>query len=92
MQLIAGRTVRAETYDCISVYFSDIKDFTVMSSSLMPMQVTWVKHARVNLKRVRVHECAPMGLKVETIGDAYMVVSGLPIRNGDEHAREVARS
>ncbi|KAF0305679.1 Atrial natriuretic peptide receptor 1 [Amphibalanus amphitrite] len=100
-QLKQRKQVSAETYESVTIYFSDIVGFTEMASESTPMQVSKMARLEAALtvisllnalyrmfdSRIELYDV----YKIETIGDAYMVASGVPQRSqGKDHAAEVA--
>ncbi|ROT75777.1 Atrial natriuretic peptide receptor B [Penaeus vannamei] len=97
-QLKQRKQVSAETYESVTIYFSDIVGFTELvfgehaqcrSFSVNLPQVISLLNALYKMfdSRIELYEV----YKIETIGDAYMVASGLPQRGeGKDHAAEIA--
>ncbi|XP_052745002.1 soluble guanylate cyclase 88E [Bicyclus anynana] len=75
-----------EMFNSVSILFSDVVTFTEICSRITPMEVVSMLNAMYSIfdtltEKNRVY-------KVETIGDAYMVVSGAPEKE-DNHAEKV---
>jgi adenylate cyclase len=77
----------AENFDEVTILFADIVGFTPLSSRLKPIQLVNLLNEIFSTFDTLADK---LGLeKIKTIGDAYMVASGLPIERED-HAAAMA--
>jgi guanylate cyclase len=87
-KLKIGQSVEPESFDKVTVFFSDVVSFTNLSAKCTPLQVVNLLNDLYTTLDSVIAEYDVY--KVETIGDGYLCVSGLPHRNGNEHARHIA--
>ena len=86
-RLKASTTMIADSYDSASVLFADVVDFTPMSAGMSPDELVGLLN---NLFSTFDRFVEELGLeKIKTVGDEYMVASGIPTERSD-HAPAIA--
>ena len=78
-----------ESFDNVTVYFSDIVGFTNISSTLEPKKLIAELNEMFTVfdDIMEKHQCE----RIKTIGDAYLAVSGMPLKNID-HAENMVNA
>ena len=88
-RLIKGENPIADHFDCVSILFMDLVDFTRLASTITAQQLVHLLNAIFKAADGVMREC---GLeKIKTIGDAYMAVAGAPVVRED-HASRAAQA
>lgn len=87
--LLNKTPVQPSYYDYVTVYFSDIVGFSKLSTISTPLQIVSLLNQLYHFIDEKIEKYDVY--KVETIGDVYMIVSGLPHRNGRRHAAEIGK-
>uniref|UniRef100_A0A0X3P4C8 guanylate cyclase n=4 Tax=Schistocephalus solidus TaxID=70667 RepID=A0A0X3P4C8_SCHSO len=87
-RLIAGNPVPPEAFDEVTIYFSDIVGFSHITAKSTGIQIAEFLNDLYSTFDLEIRKFDVY--KVETIGDSYVVASGLPTRNGRRHAGEIA--
>ncbi|CAB4062018.1 Receptor-type guanylate cyclase gcy-12,Guanylate cyclase 2G,Olfactory guanylyl cyclase GC-D,Atrial natriuretic peptide receptor 2,Atrial natriuretic peptide receptor 1,Receptor-type guanylate cyclase gcy-6,Receptor-type guanylate cyclase gcy-13,Guanylyl cyclase GC-E,Retinal guanylyl cyclase 1 [Lepeophtheirus salmonis] len=83
-----GLIPRPVAFSSVTVFLCDIVGFTKLASESTAQQIIQFLNSLYNLFDSRLENYDVY--KVETIGDAYMVASGIPIEN-ENHAPEIAK-
>jgi adenylate cyclase len=87
-RLKAGETTIADGFDDATVLFADLVGFTPLAASLSPAETVGLLDRLFSAFDVLADR---HGLeKIKTIGDAYMVVGGVPATGADHPERAVA--
>ncbi|XP_023282704.1 guanylate cyclase soluble subunit beta-2-like [Seriola lalandi dorsalis] len=86
-QLKDGKSVKAGEFEVCTILFSDVVTFTNICAACEPIHVVHMLNSMYSKfdRLTNIHDI----YKVETIGDAYMVVGGVPVPI-ETHAHRVA--
>ncbi|XP_026219406.1 guanylate cyclase soluble subunit beta-2 [Anabas testudineus] len=86
-QLKDGKSVQAGEFEVCTILFSDVVTFTNICAACEPIDIVHMLNLMYSKfdRLTNVHDI----YKVETIGDAYMVVGGVPVPT-ETHAHRVA--
>ncbi|CAJ0576905.1 unnamed protein product, partial [Mesorhabditis spiculigera] len=86
-KLKLGQSVEPESFDSVTIFFSDVVQFTNLAAKCTPLQIVNLLNDLYTTFDQIIEQHSVY--KVETIGDGYLCVSGLPHRNGNLHVKEI---